>query len=457
MERTLPLFQWPNQAQTVPIRVVVSFLAQSRSGNCGSEAGHLRSCVAGAQDCQRMQAFSANLRFLPREAAGDSGMIDSGDECCYSCAPNRFEQARMLKERIAMELLKNITELSHEFGTPKYLKGGGGNTSAKNKDTLWIKPSGTSLLDMKPELFVAMDRAKLTVLYRTTPPAGVAAREEWVKNTMVAAVRPGAIGRPSVEAPLHNLLDAAYVVHTHPALVNGLTSGKNGPKICMEFFPDSLWVDYVDPGYTLCMRVVERIDGYRKEKGREPQMVFLGNHGVFVGGDLPGNVREAYTLIMGKVAAVYRKAGVAMELKIGPAPSRAESEAVHRKVADVLGGEHTAAVSASGMFAYAKGAVSPDQIVYMRSYPMTGDLTPAALKDFQKKYGYSPRIVVTKAGVFGLGSSQKNADLALELAQDSALVVQLAEAFGGIRYMTDDEGNFIDKWEAEAYRRKMVK
>ncbi|MBA4388452.1 MAG: hypothetical protein C0404_10760 [Verrucomicrobia bacterium] len=360
-------------------------------------------------------------------------------------------------ERIIMELLENITTLSHEFGTPEYLKGGGGNTSAKNKDTLWIKPSGTALLDMKPNLFVEMDRVKLTALYRTKPPAEVAAREEWVKNTMVAAVRPGAAGRPSVEAPLHNLLDAAYVVHTHPALINGLTSGRNGPKICQQFFPDSLWVDYVDPGYTLCMRVVERIDGYRKEHGHEPQLVFLGNHGVFVGGDSPAAIRKAYKLIMGKVEAEYKKQGISMELRVGPAPAQGEAEAVRKKVADALGGEHAAAVGASGMFAYATAAVSPDQIVYMRSCPMTADLSPAALKEFQKKHGYSPRIVVTKTGVFGLGSSQKNADLALELAQDSALVVQLAAAFGGIRYMTNDEGNFIDKWEAEAYRRKMMK
>lgn len=356
-----------------------------------------------------------------------------------------------------MELLKNITALSHEFGTPQYLKGGGGNTSAKNKETLWIKPSGTTLLDIKPEQFVAMDRAKLAILYESKPPADTVAREEWVKNTMMAAVRPGVTGRPSVEAPLHNLLDAAYVVHTHPALVNGLTSGKNGEKICQKLFPGSLWVNYVDPGYTLCMRVLERIKGYKAQKGHEPQMVFLGNHGVFVGGDTPEAIRGIYTDIMAKVVAEYKKAGVSMELKIGAPPPKAEAEVVRKKVADALGDENAKGVSAGGMFAYAKGPVSPDQIVYMRSFPMTEELTPEALKAFMGKHGYSPRIVVTKTGVFGLGSSEKNAALALELAQDSAFVVQLAEAFGGIRYMTSDEGTFIDKWEAEAYRRKMVK
>jgi len=93
----------------------------------------------------------------------------------------------------------------------------------------------------------------------------------------------------------------------------------------------------------------------------------------------------------------------------------------------------------------------------MRSYLFVGEPTPEAVKTFQAKRGHAPRVVAWKDGVFGVGASKKNAALGLELAQDSALVCQLAAAFGGIRYMTDEQGNFIDKWEVEAYRRKMVK
>ncbi|MDK2858172.1 MAG: hypothetical protein PWQ89_1291, partial [Verrucomicrobiota bacterium] len=39
-----------------------------------------------------------------------------------------------------MQDLKTIVELSHEFGTADYVKGGGGNTSVKNAATLWVKP-----------------------------------------------------------------------------------------------------------------------------------------------------------------------------------------------------------------------------------------------------------------------------------------------------------------------------
>ena len=44
-----------------------------------------------------------------------------------------------------LDLLDRIVALSHQYGTATYVKGGGGNTSVKNAETLWVKPSGTTL------------------------------------------------------------------------------------------------------------------------------------------------------------------------------------------------------------------------------------------------------------------------------------------------------------------------
>ena len=99
-------------------------------------------------------------------------------------------------------LLEPLTALSREFGQTDYVFGGGGNTSAKNAETLWIKPSGTSLADMTPGTFVAIDREKLSALYTFTPPADTAERESAVKDMMMASRRPGSEARPSVET--HN-------------------------------------------------------------------------------------------------------------------------------------------------------------------------------------------------------------------------------------------------------------
>ncbi|MCD4823092.1 MAG: class II aldolase/adducin family protein [Phycisphaerae bacterium] len=355
-----------------------------------------------------------------------------------------------------MDMLDAITGLSHEFGTVDYVRGGGGNTSCKDQATLWVKPSGTTLGGMTAESFVAMDRGKIAELYEMTPPEDSAAREVMVKDIMAAAVQPGATGRPSVEAPLHNSFQATYVVHTHPALVNGMTCAAGGAEACAEMFPDALWIDYIDPGYTLCMRVREEIQAYTARHGRQPSVVFLKNHGVFIAADTPEEIRCLHTEIMDSLRQRYSQAGIAMELEIGVAPSAQAVETTEKQLRETIGTEDAAGVCASGAFTVAAGAISPDHIVYHKSHALTAEPTAEAIAEFIKAYGYSPRIVSCDAGVFGVGNSQKNAGLALELAQDGALIIQLADAFGGIAYLDKAAGDFIENWEVESYRRKQV-
>ena len=79
-----------------------------------------------------------------------------------------------------------------------------------------------------------------------------------------------------------------------------------------------------------------------------------------------------------------------------------------------------------------------------------------AAAKYEAKRGYAPKVLVVGKHVYGIGNSQKNADLALELAQDGALVMQLAEAFGGINFMTGAHREFIENWEVESYRQSQV-
>lgn len=348
-------------------------------------------------------------------------------------------------------LMEKVTALSHEFGTPEYVKGGGGNTSAKQGGTLWVKPSGTTLAGLTPAAFVEMDRAKLGRLYELSVPADAKAREALVKDVMAQAVKPGQGARPSVEAPLHDVLDGTYVVHTHPALVNGLTCARDGQAACGRLFPDALWVPYVDPGFTLCIDVRRRVADHAKAHGRQPSLLFLENHGVFVSGNTPGEVRAIYRRVMNSLRRAYAEAGVAVELEV----ERASGEAVRDLLQAAVGAE-AAAIAHGGRFRAAQGPVSPDHIVYAKSFSYDGELTAAGLTAFRRKRGYTPLVYLTGQGVYAIGPTPKKADLALELAMDGALVRQLAGAFGGIRYLDDRAREFIENWEVESYRQKQV-
>jgi len=348
--------------------------------------------------------------------------------------------------------IQAIIKLSHEFGTPDYVKGGGGNTSVKDESTLWIKPSGTTLGGLTAEKLVELDRSKLAAFYGMDAPSDVQQREAFVKDKMMAAVRKGSQGRPSVETPLHDSFSATFVVHTHTTLVNGMTCGCRGEEACRELFPDALWIPYADPGYVLSLKVHAEIESYRTEHGREPAVVFLENHGLVVAGNTAEEIRSLHSMIMDRMRQVYRDNNIDTELVLGEEPA-SEASNVVSLVAESIPALQGSSVKVSGKFSVPEGPISPDHIVYSKAYPLKDEPCLESFAYFKRRHGYYPQVVEWDQGVFGIGATEQKAALALELAQDGALIEQLALAFGGVRYLGDEARDFIDNWEVEAFRR----
>lgn len=355
----------------------------------------------------------------------------------------------------AETMLETLAALSREFGGPAYVKGGGGNTSAKSASTLWIKPSGTALQEMTPARFVALDRARLGGVYAYSPDPDSAVREREVQELMMAARAPGQTGRPSVESPLHDLLEGTFVVHTHAELVNGLTCSRDGAAVAARLFPEALWVPYIDPGYTLSMDIRSRLATYARRHGAQPAVILLENHGIFVSGSTPEEIRRHYRRVLDALNAAYIQAGIARELSYG-APVSAEKVSALMDLLRSRLGPDAGAVEVSAPFAVVTGPLSPDHMVYAKAYPFTGELTERNVQQFRQQHGYAPRVIATPTGVFGVGRTAKAARLALDLARDGALIQQLAAAFGGARFMSDAARAFIESWEVESYREQQA-
>lgn len=352
-------------------------------------------------------------------------------------------------------LLDTIAQLSREFGGVAYVRGGGGNTSCKTPDHLYIKPSGITLIEMAPDKFLGLDRKKLDALFVTEFPKDAGPREKGVIEFMAGTVIPGHSGRPSVEAPLHHSFPQTFVVHTHPAIVNAMTCGQNGPDICARLFPEALWLPVIEPGYTLGMKVREEIRRYQNANGAAPSVLFLANHGVFIAADTADGIRALYRDIVGKLTDEVNKAGI--DPVVGDIPFVDAA-----KAADAVAGFRAAMGDAAACFApmsrfpvYA-GALSPDHIVYCGGVMYDGDGSDASLRGYHEKYGVWPKVVGLPDMVVGLGSSQRSADLAAELAWDAANVVRLAGAFGGAKFLDQYFLDFIQGWEVESYRRKVA-
>jgi rhamnose utilization protein RhaD (predicted bifunctional aldolase and dehydrogenase) len=75
-----------------------------------------------------------------------------------------------MSESSTAELLQTLCSISRTYGAdPEIVIAGGGNTSVKDGQKLWVKGSGTALATITPEGFVEMNRPPLETLLGRDP------------------------------------------------------------------------------------------------------------------------------------------------------------------------------------------------------------------------------------------------------------------------------------------------
>ena len=115
-----------------------------------------------------------------------------------------------------MNRLESLVQISQYYGTnPAYVIAGGGNTSYKNSEKLYIKASGIALSTIDTDGFVVMSRQHLGEMEDKAYSNDPVSREEEVKLDLKKAIICTEHLRTSVETSLHNLIDYAYIVHIH--------------------------------------------------------------------------------------------------------------------------------------------------------------------------------------------------------------------------------------------------
>lgn len=352
-----------------------------------------------------------------------------------------------------MNELMLLQEMSNKYGSdPSYVLAGGGNTSYKTDDTLYVKGSGTSLATIKAEDFVRMDRSKLSSMWDKTYPENEAERESAVLSDMMNARKEGESRRPSVETLLHNLFPQKYVLHVHPALVNGMTCGKNGKEIASKIFPNSVWVDACRPGYILASLCRDMLSAYKNEKGCDADLLFLQNHGVFFAADSVCDIDALVSFVMNTLKEYSDKAACEYRAFL----CQAMSEITKAPCAEYLSDCTVKAFDPDN------NSPTPDHIVYCKAKYIVIDANDGKsdldvkVKGFEKANGYMPRVAVVRGdGAVVLGADNKQLDTVKNVFLDQVKVYHSSRAFGGYLGMSDDLVDFIVNWEVESYRSKV--
>lgn len=373
--------------------------------------------------------------------------------------------------------IKDLIEISGFYGRDKeYVIAGGGNTSYKDAETIWIKASGQSLAELSEEGLVALNREKIRLISIKKYSDDPNEREDQVKKDLYAGIiEPGLHKRPSVETSLHELIKYRFVVHLHPTFVNGVLCSRNAAKLVTRLFGEkALFVPYTDPGYTLFKKLEAEISVYREKHSGDPQIIFLENHGSFVSGDTTGEIKEIYNRIINEIKTNLHPLPDIQELPYNPVLTKA-LPAVRMIFSEgspkVIRCRHNTLIagSYSGQqeFHRISMPLTPDIIVYCKTRYLfieqssTPEKIVESIKQqlprFKEEYGYSPKVVVIKnAGVLAIDESAASAETVLDVFEDFIKVCHLSSGEGGTKYMTPDQVAFIDQWEVENYRRKVV-
>ncbi len=372
--------------------------------------------------------------------------------------------------------INDLIDISKYYGSNKdYVIAGGGNTSFKDNETLWIKASGQSLADMNEDCLVVLDRQKLqkisTGIYSEDP----VAREEKVKEDLYKSIIDTQKNcRPSVETSLHDIIRYRFVVHLHPTLINGVLCSRNAKNLTQKIFGETvLYVPYTDPGYTLFKKLESEIKLYRQKFSHDPQIIFLENHGSFVGADTTEEIKKIYEEIMSKISEQ-----VAPISEVTPLPYNPILNRVLPTIRILLSGEEPGVMrfrNNSLITRFSQNQqefhkislpLTPDIIVYCKTRYLYIEQSATAekildsfryqLPHFLSEYGYLPKVVVIKdMGIFAIADSYANAEACLDVYEDLIKISHYALLCGGIKFLIPEQVAFIDQWEVEIYRRKI--
>jgi len=373
-----------------------------------------------------------------------------------------------------MNPIQDLIIISQFYGSDsRYVNAGGGNTSYKNGEKLWVKASGSSLATITEEGFAVLERSKLNVLSERVYSNDSAEREEQVKNDLAAACITKD-RRPSVETSMHNAMDFAFVVHLHPTIVNALMCSQHAETDLKRLFgATALYIPYTDPGYVLFKKVEDAIIAFRAQDGAEPAVIWLQNHGIFVGANTVDEIKVLYAEIFDTLLKAIKEPVPTRECVTCPCT---EQIVPGIRMMLSLDGLKTLKVRKNALIKYFYDSkenqtkiarpFTPDAIVYCKSaYLFLNEEEPEAIlaeasdliPSFIKTYNYQPKIFLIKGiGLVASGENAAQCDILLDVFEDAMKIAFLAESFGGAHPMTRSQIDFIDNWEVENYRRSVA-
>ncbi|MBL7003442.1 MAG: class II aldolase [Gammaproteobacteria bacterium] len=326
---------------------------------------------------------------------------------------------------------KEVQDFCADTGKNRLLtQGAGGNVSWKEAGVMYIKASGTWLIDANDkDIFVSIE---LQSLHKNIN-SGVFSTPENITNESNL--------RPSIETMMHAIMPHKIVVHLHVIDILAVLVRKEAKSIMRQVFGNKLnyvFIDYVKPGPNLAEAI------YLGLKNKAVNIVFLKNHGVIIGGSSVVDVQEKLNFIL---------------YELGPYVTLTKLQGCQKTSEDVDGYSILDLPELNELACNTKllnqvkenWALYPDHVVFLGN-------SPNVVVDFEQ-YKKAARsnfkyIIVKNYGVFVSNSALKS-EICQLICYADVLLRQPYEC--ELSLLTPKEINELINWDSEKYRLKHSK
>lgn len=353
---------------------------------------------------------------------------------------------------------------------------GGGNTSYKDEETLYVKGSGWNLIDIEEPGFSPVDLAVLQEMVT---------RDRLSDTQMVqeqrAALHNPAAPNPSIEAILHAIIPFAFVDHTHTDAIVTISNTPNGKKLLEQIYGENvLIIDYVMPGFILSKEI------YAKTQGIDwstIEGIILLNHGLFTFDNDAKRSYEKHLELVTK-AEVYISAHTFL-------PSRCETKhTISQDYLDALSDEVsklrgcpittlvletaeacTLSLSPNLENILLAGELTPEHVIRIKPFPavISGDINTSLQQfiDLYKHYfethassehiclDLAPRYAIIRDfGAVVFGKDEKEAKIIADIVTHNIKAMLIAEQLGGWKSLAQKDIFAMEYWELEQNKLK---
>lgn len=337
-----------------------------------------------------------------------------------------FEALRALSARVGAD--------------PGLVQGAGGNTSIKRDDALWIKASGTWLMNALREdimVPVALDPL-LAALDRDDPAAEKAA------DFVLRDQNPSGL-RPSIETTLHAILRHRIVVHVHCVETIAVAVREDAEAVVSERLAGLRWalVPYARPGLPLSRAMAGRLEP-------DTDVVILGNHGLVVAAATVADAAALLAEVSGRLVG---------EARVPPSPDIAALEDLAGGGAYRLPAEpaaHGVATDPASCRIAAGGSLYPDHVIFLGvGSVVAGPGENAEAVRARRVAEGMPEpvsILFPDAGVLMRDGANAGAQAMARCLADVAARIPAAAP---LRFFSEAENSELLNWDAEKYRQKL--